>query len=93
MIVTLLLNITYAIPVSINNVILIKKRAFCSVRILQLSGPAQDLSLFILQFIIRTCTCRPGIVSQYMYLTDSIEIKLMCHYYEQQPTNKTHSYM
>ena len=58
-----------------------------------LSGPAQDLSLFILQFIIRTCTCRPGIVSQYMYLTDSIEIKLMCHYYEQQPTNKTHSYM
>ena len=57
-----------------------------------LSGPAQDLSLFILQFIIRTCTCRPGIVSQYMYLTDSIEIKLnMCHYYEHQPTNKTHT--
>ena len=43
---------------------------------LLLSGPAQDLSLFILQFIIRTCTCRPGIVSQYMYLTDSVEIKL-----------------
>ena len=55
---------------------------------LLLSGPAQDLSLFILQFIIRTCTCRPGIVSQYMYLTDSIEIK---YYYEQQPTNKTHA--
>ena len=55
----------------------------------------QDLLRIYHFFIICTCTCtcRPGTVSQYMYLTDCIEIKLMCHYYEQQPTNKTHSYM
>ena len=51
MIVTLLLNITDAIPVSINNVILIKKRSFGSVRILHGGSGVEPWPRYVFQLL------------------------------------------